>query len=90
MPYHAWAISHSKHHANTNSCENDEVFAAASESDFALRESMADTPLAHLGGIVLMLTFGWCVAEGRVGSWLPERGGCREAGSVSEAAPNPG
>lgn len=31
----------------------------ATARDYAVAESIADTPLAHLWGIVVMLTFGW-------------------------------
>jgi omega-6 fatty acid desaturase (delta-12 desaturase) len=35
VPYHSWRITHGKHHNNTGSCENDEVFAPATRSDWA-------------------------------------------------------
>jgi fatty acid desaturase len=63
VPYHAWAISHGHHHSYTCSLEDDEVFVPAHARDFALAESIADTPLANLWGVVQMLLFGWCVAQ---------------------------
>ena len=35
VPYHSWRITHGKHHSNTGSCENDEVFAPATRSMWA-------------------------------------------------------
>ena len=61
VPYHSWRISHKNHHSYTCSMEKDEVFVPASRSDFAI-EMMADTPLSHFAGVVVMLLFGWCVA----------------------------
>ena len=58
VPYHSWRISHGKHHNNTGSCENDEVFAPSTRSDWA-KEMLRETPLAQAYGIVLMLTVGW-------------------------------
>ncbi len=34
VPYHSWRISHGKHHSNTGSCDNDEVFAPNTRSDW--------------------------------------------------------
>lgn len=58
VPYHSWRITHGRHHNNTGSCENDEVFAPATRSDWG-REMLRETPLAQLWGIVVMLTVGW-------------------------------
>ena len=57
VPYHAWRITHGKHHNNTGSCENDEVFAPATRSDWAA-EMLRDTPFAQGLGCVIMLTVG--------------------------------
>ena len=35
VPYHSWRITHGKHHNNTGSCENDEVFAPSTRADWA-------------------------------------------------------
>ena len=51
-------LSHAAHHKNTNSCEHDEVFVPALRSE---TPPVNDTPLAHLIGIIIMLTVGWCV-----------------------------
>jgi omega-6 fatty acid desaturase (delta-12 desaturase) len=58
VPYHPWRVTHGRHHNNTGSCENDEVFAPSTRSDWA-HEMLRETPLANLWGIVLMLTVGW-------------------------------
>ena len=58
VPYHAWRITHGKHHNNTGSCENDEVFAPSTRSDWA-KEMLRDTPFAQGLGVVIMLTVGW-------------------------------
>ncbi len=34
VPYHSWRITHGKHHNNTGSCENDEVFAPSTRADW--------------------------------------------------------
>jgi len=59
VPYHSWRISHSKHHKNTCSVEDDEVFAAATRSDW--KDMTEETPLASAIGVFVMLFFGWCV-----------------------------
>ena len=58
VPFHSWRITHKKHHANTGSCEHDEVFAPATRSDF-LPHELRETPLAQALGIITMLTVGW-------------------------------
>lgn len=57
VPYHSWRITHGKHHGNTGSCENDEVFAPATRSDWA-NEMLRETPIAQAWGIFVMLTVG--------------------------------
>jgi len=58
VPYHSWRITHGRHHNNTGSCENDEVFAPSTRADWA-NELLRETPLAQAWGIILMLTVGW-------------------------------
>lgn len=58
VPYHSWRITHGRHHNNTGSCENDEVFAPCSRSDF-VDEMISHTPLMYTFMIVRMLTVGW-------------------------------
>jgi len=58
VPYHSWRITHGKHHNNTGSCENDEVFAPFTRSDWG-KEMLMETPLVVAYGIVRMLTVGW-------------------------------
>ena len=57
VPYHAWRITHGKHHNNTGSCENDEVFAPSTRTDWA-KDMLRDTPFAQGVGLVIMLTVG--------------------------------
>jgi len=57
VPYHPWRITHGKHHSNTGSCDNDEVFVPAVRSEMA--NSLRESPIAQLMGIVIMLTIGW-------------------------------
>lgn len=58
VPYHSWRITHGRHHNNTGSCANDEVFAPATRADWA-GQMLRESPLAMVYGIVLMLTVGW-------------------------------
>ena len=57
VPFHSWRITHKKHHANTGSCEHDEVFAPATRT--STNGEIMETPLAQAAGIFLMLTVGW-------------------------------
>lgn len=57
VPYHSWRITHGKHHNNTGSCENDEVFAPSTRTDWAA-ELLRETPIAQAWGLFLMLTVG--------------------------------
>jgi omega-6 fatty acid desaturase (delta-12 desaturase) len=58
VPFHSWRITHGRHHNNTGSCENDEVFAPATRADWGA-EMMRETPLSQGFGIVKMLLVGW-------------------------------
>lgn len=58
VPYHSWAITHRRHHSNTGSCENDEVFAPSTRADWA-NELLRETTFAQAWGIIVMLTVGW-------------------------------
>lgn len=68
VPYHAWRVSHSKHHNNTCSMENDEVFIPPARSSIP---EVEDTPLHSVLTIVSYMTIGWC-AGGR-GAARPAR-----------------
>lgn len=67
VPYHSWRITHAKHHGNTGSCANDEVFcpkvrtqygkSPTAEEDIA--EMVQEAPVVQLFWIVFMLTLGW-------------------------------
>jgi len=58
VPYHSWRITHGKHHNNTGSSINDEVFAPASRADM-VGDALHDSPAAQALGIFIMLTIGW-------------------------------
>ncbi len=58
VPYHSWRITHGLHHGNTGSCENDEVFAPSTRTDWG-KEMLRETPIAQAWGIFVMLTVGW-------------------------------
>jgi len=58
VPYHSWRITHGKHHNNTGSVENDEVFCPATREDWG-QEMLRETPIAQAWGIFIMLTVGW-------------------------------
>lgn len=61
VPYHSWRISHRRHHSNTGSCENDEVFVPVTRSiaEATWEENVEDSPLYSLYKIGFMLTVGW-------------------------------
>lgn len=70
VPYHSWRISHAKHHANTNSMENDEVFIPYTRSEvgpFTPHIGDGDELMSPLSvakrvvQIFKMLVFGWPV-----------------------------
>ena len=67
VPYHSWRITHAKHHGNTGSCANDEVFcpkvrtengkSPTAEEDIG--EMVHEAPLVQMFWIVFMLVLGW-------------------------------
>lgn len=67
VPYHSWRITHAKHHGNTGSCANDEVFcpkvrtengkSPTAEEDVG--ELVHEAPLVQMFWIVFMLVLGW-------------------------------
>ncbi len=56
VPYHSWRISHGKHHNNTGSCENDEVFAPPVKEDL-VDEILLHSPLFNLFQVRAGLAF---------------------------------
>jgi omega-6 fatty acid desaturase (delta-12 desaturase) len=58
VPYHSWRITHGKHHNNTGSCENDEVFAPTTRSSLK-NEMIQESPAVQAFFIIVMLTVGW-------------------------------
>lgn len=61
VPYHSWRISHRRHHSNTGSCENDEVFVPVSRTVYKANwvENLEDSPLYNAYKIFMMLAVGW-------------------------------
>ncbi len=67
VPYHSWRITHAKHHGNTGSCADDEVFCPKSRSESGksptaeedLGEVVQEAPVVQLFWIVFMLVVGW-------------------------------
>jgi len=63
VPYHPWRISHGKHHLNTGSCENDEVFVPSSKEykNYEVNpEKDMHMPMAEtIGYLFTTLLFGW-------------------------------
>lgn len=58
VPYHSWRITHGLHHNNTGSCDNDEVFAPATRSDWG-SQLLREAPIVQAWGVIVMLTVGW-------------------------------
>lgn len=61
VPYHSWRISHRRHHSNTGSCENDEVFVPVTRAAYQASwvENLEDSPLYNAYSILMMLLVGW-------------------------------
>ncbi|KAM0749815.1 delta-12-fatty acid desaturase [Meredithblackwellia eburnea MCA 4105] len=72
VPYHAWRISHSKHHAATGHMTRDEVFVPAVRSEktkptgkkvvidgLSWDELLEDSPIYSLFWLVVQQVFGW-------------------------------
>lgn len=57
VPYHSWRITHSNHHKNTCSVENDEVFVPPKRS--VVGDMLEESPVVNFLQIVAMLTLGW-------------------------------
>jgi len=64
VPYHSWRISHGQHHKSTSHMERDQVFVPKTRTQVVGQEKdvhnvIAESPLAALIQIVVMLTLGW-------------------------------
>lgn len=64
VPYHSWRISHRKHHARTNSVEEDEVFIPYTRSEMKGEPNPHElnhvlSGVVRVLSIIKMLTFGW-------------------------------
>lgn len=57
VPYHAWKITHGKHHGNTNDMDNDEVFVPAEAHEVSSHE--VPSVVKSAVQIVIMFTLGW-------------------------------
>lgn len=58
VPYHSWRITHGTHHKNTNHMTKDTVFIPPKKESI-LTETIQESPIGTLWGILLMLTIGW-------------------------------
>lgn len=60
-PYHSWKISHRKHHSNTGSCENDEVFVPFTEAQIKSNpfHIVSDSPMFNMLKVIFYLLLGW-------------------------------
>lgn len=59
-PFHSYKFTHRRHHANTNSCENDEFFVPVTKNEFkSWSDTIDDSPMFHLFKIIQMLIVGW-------------------------------
>jgi omega-6 fatty acid desaturase (delta-12 desaturase) len=62
VPYHSWKITHRRHHLNTGSCENDEVFAPFSRTRLTQElgaDIIEESPLRNFIHMIGMLLIGW-------------------------------
>ena len=59
VPYHAWRISHAKHHQFNCSVENDQVFVPMTPDDLWINEILLETPIVNLLIVGLKLLVGW-------------------------------
>jgi len=61
VPYHSWKITHRRHHSNTGSCENDEVFVPLSKTDAkpSWTDTFEDSPIFILSNMIFMFSVGW-------------------------------
>lgn len=75
VPYHSWKITHRRHHSNTGSCENDEVFVPVAQSQLkpTWSETLEDSPIYNLYKITLMLVVGWMPGYLCFNGWGPKK-----------------
>lgn len=74
-PYHSWKITHRIHHANTGSCENDEVYVPITHAEVqpTWSETLEDSPIYNLFKIIQMLILGWMPGYLCLNSWGPKK-----------------
>lgn len=87
VPYHSWKITHRRHHSNTGSCENDEVFVPVTQSHLkpSWSETLEDSPIYNLYKIVEMLVMGWMPGYLCFNAWGPKK--YRNSGAKSHFNP---
>ncbi len=75
VPYHSWKITHRRHHSNTGSCENDEVFVPVTQNHLkpTWSETLEDSPIYNLYKIVEMLVMGWMPGYLCFNAWGPKK-----------------
>lgn len=62
VPYHSWRITHRRHHSNTGSCENDEVFVPQTKSERiqdGWNDALESTPAYIMFRVFMMCFVGW-------------------------------
>ncbi|PHT33199.1 Omega-6 fatty acid desaturase, endoplasmic reticulum [Capsicum baccatum] len=58
-PFFSWKISHRRHHANTGSLENDEVYIPRFKSKLRWYYQYLDNPVGRVGVLAFTLLFAW-------------------------------
>lgn len=59
-PFHSWKFAHRRHHANTNSCENDEFFVPYTKSEVkSWTHTIDESPMYNFWRATQMLLVGW-------------------------------
>jgi len=59
VPYHAWRITHSRHHKNTSHMEKDEVFVPLLKEEAGELTAFGQSPIAIFAKMLMMSLFGW-------------------------------
>ncbi|CAI5513948.1 unnamed protein product [Closterium sp. Naga37s-1] len=59
VPYFSWKYSHRRHHSNTGSLENDEVFVPARREQLGPVSEYLQHPFGRVLSIFITLTLGW-------------------------------
>ncbi|CAI5472588.1 unnamed protein product [Closterium sp. Yama58-4] len=59
VPYFSWKYSHRRHHSNTGSLENDEVFVPKRREELTPVSEYLQHPFGRVLSILVTLTLGW-------------------------------